>query len=174
MNYYINRFIALNCAGELLNRKLFPNAKEITESFAAFKAIIEYIPYNRKTDKVQVVCVGDGHTPRTGALISMLTSWNVISIDPVMRIKDYNIKRLELIKAKIEDVQLEYDCPVIIVCVHSHAKLTDCLKSIKANERYIITIPCCVPSDLTADPIESYIDNDIDSEKRKVEIYKLF
>lgn len=39
MSRYLDEFVRCRCAPDLLARKLFPNAKEVTESFAAYAAV---------------------------------------------------------------------------------------------------------------------------------------
>lgn len=85
-NEYLERFFRLDVASTLIAAKLFPNIKEVTESIGAFAAIKNHINVGR-ADDVDVFVVGDGHTPRTGALIASLTKWHVKSIDPQMRQK---------------------------------------------------------------------------------------
>lgn len=52
----------------------FPNAKEVTESFGAFHAVNEHLSHLSRDDiNVAVICVGDGHSPRTGMLFAVCT-----------------------------------------------------------------------------------------------------
>ena len=97
-NRYLHRFFKMNAAPLLMSAKIFPNIKEITESVGAFVAIQDHLinKYVSRTDNVDVYVVGDGHSPRTGALIACLTKWNVKSIDPQIRLKQWNIKRLNI------------------------------------------------------------------------------
>jgi len=98
---YIERFFKLNTAPEILAEKVFSNLKEITDSMGVFVAIQKHISFDRKDRNIHCVVVGDGHTPRTGMLIARLTAWEVYSIDPVMRLKNYHTDRLCLFKKKI-------------------------------------------------------------------------
>ena len=98
-----------------------------------------------RSQNITAVCVGDGTKPRTAAMFCFRSAWNAVSIDPSLRLKSYNINRLSLIRDKIENVSLTYDHPVVIVQPHSHAKLEDCLQTIKAPVRHAVCIPCCVP-----------------------------
>lgn len=169
-NYYLNRFMSMKCAPDLLLLGMFPNAKEITESFAAFEAMT-HLPYDFKDD-IQIVVVGDGTKPRTGAVFAFRSAWSVISLDPLMKKTDYDIKRLTAYQARMEDLTFEFDKPTVIVCVHSHAKLSVCLERIKAPKRYLINIPCCVKPDIGI-PMLRYDDPNLQSEKNTVEIYVL-
>ena len=176
-NRHLHRFFKMRAASLLMSENIFPNIKEITESMGAFVAIHEHLIKNgidRNSDKVDVYAIGDGHSPRTAALIACLTKWNCISIDPEMRLKTWKFKRLTIFRNKVEEVSFDgnNDRIAIIVCVHSHAKLTDCLKSIRNyKERHLINIPCCVKSDLDYEPDFTFCDVGIQSEKQNVSVY---
>jgi len=168
----------MGAAPLLMSENIFPNIKEITESMGAFVAIHEHLiktGLDRNSDTVDVIAVGDGHSPRTAALIACLTKWNCISVDPQLRTREWKIKRLTTYKDKIEDVigiNGNNERTAIIVCVHSHAKLSDCLNAVKDYKTvHLINIPCCFKSDLKFEPDISYTDIGIQSEKQRVEIY---
>lgn len=173
-NRYLHRFFKLNTAPLLLEKKVFPNIKEITESFGAFTAIYDNFNLDRKSNNIDVFVVGDGHSPRTGALIACLTNWNIKSIDPVMKIKNWGFKRLEVFRNKIEEIEFTGDKTkiAVIVCVHSHAPISSTLKQIKGySKKYLVNIPCCFKSDIEQKPHKTYSDNGIQSEKNTVELY---
>ena len=174
---YIDRFLKLKSSIKFLELKLFPNTKEVTESMGAWFAIkraVEGTGIDQKSNCI-VYVVGDGHVPRTGALIACMTKWGVVSIDPVMRLREYGIKRLGPIQERAEN--LSFDCEgkiAFVVHVHSHAKLSDSIEMLQSyKELYVINIPCCVPSDINIEPIGKYTDECILSKKNEVEIYKI-
>ena len=182
---YLNEFTQLKCSPDLLSHKLFPNAKEITESFGAYNALRMIQTDNPLNDNtINCIVVGDGHKPRTGALIAFRTAWTVTSIDPLiynktMQYGEINsvegIDRLTVMKLRIEDVPnqlMEFSGKVIIVCVHSHASLIACKRKIQGKQKYLISMPCCYPDDLGIPPTITYIDWGIHSEKRTINIYK--
>ena len=136
---YLNEFIKLNkSAADMLHLGLFPNAKEITESYAAFNAVrTKFKQYELSDPNVTVVSVGDGRTPRTAALFAFRTKWNCISIDPLLDTKkisywEENIKRLKCYPNKVEDLDLMYE-KLVIVMVHSHANLRNTLDHIRSR-----------------------------------------
>lgn len=169
-SYYINRFIGMKMASDMLQMGLYPNAKEITESFACFEAALNYLPYD-STDNITAICIGDGHTPRTAAMFAFRTKWNCISIDPEMKKINYNIQRLQTKRAYIEDVVLEFDHPVVIIQCHSHAKLSDCLANISAPVRSVVAMPCCVKQYCDIDPITEYEDEWVWSPCNRIKIW---
>ena len=179
---YLNEFIRLKCAPDLLMFKLFPNIKEITESMAVYNTVRKYLQNEFPLSSRDVTClvVGDGHMPRTGALFAFRTNWDVISVDPNM-FKDkpplLRINRLLSVKGKIENfdnlLQHIKTQKVLVVCVHSHAKLSACVAQLKEKEITVISMPCCVPDDLNIVPEISYDDWGIHSPKRTINIYKI-
>lgn len=172
-NKYLNELIRLKCGPDLLVHRLFPNAKEVTESFAAWHAVkhIKGLEYN--DPNVLCVCVGDGHTPRTGATFAFRTAWTVASVDPMLRKTQYNIQRLTVHGCPIEDFHGMY-CHkrVLIVAVHSHANLWRASRAFQALRMDIIAIPCCVPQRLKVAPTRSYRDPHILSEKNEILIWE--
>lgn len=181
---YLDEFIRLKCAGDLLNEKLFPNAKEISESMAAYSAV-RHIVYQsdgavKFSDRgIMLYAVGDGVSPRTGALFAYRSAWHCVSIDPKLRSPGC-ADRLHKLNRGIEDfMQAQIPDIAIIVCVHSHAKLNRCLQSIKAKTlRIVVAIPCCVPQDIYGPgeqkiaPDVEYEDWGILSPKRTVKIWE--
>ena len=177
MKRHINEFVRLNCAADMLALKLFPNAKEITESMAAYHAVRSHLlkqcEISLDDPKVNLICVGDGHTPRTAALFAFRSGWNCTSIDPVLREKEYPIKRLTLLRKKIEDTNLDSIIGVaIVVMVHSHAPMQAVLEHIKATRLHIVSIPCCVPHEIHGRYYLGYQDTAIWSPQNTVKIWR--
>jgi hypothetical protein len=169
-SYYINRFISLRCSVDMLQLGLFPNAKEITESFAALEAV-NHLPYDWKDPDVHVICVGDGLTPRTAATFAFMTKWTCISVDPLLKGK-WEIDRLTAHPNKIEDMCCSTNKPTIVVCVHSHASLQSCMQSIHSPYISIVAIPCCQPLYLNQQPDMEYVDGDMWSPQNTVKIWR--
>jgi hypothetical protein len=193
---HINEFFRLRCAADLLAHNLFPNAKEITESMAAYSAVKKYIVHAMgfalDDDSINIVCVGDGSTPRTAALFAFRSKWKCWSIDPNMNTKKQefipivappgndapffvhkDIQRVVIAKAKIEEIKLDF-AKCIIVCVHSHAKMKDCV-GITADKMAIVTMPCCFPLNpipfFNVQPQIDFQDYGIWSPERTVQIW---
>ena len=180
---YGDELLRLKCLPDLLAyEKLFPNFKEITESFAAFRAIEKFLRYNYPlNDKnITAVVVGDGSTPRTGVTLAFRTKWRVISIDPNLRdIDKYKgVQRLSCYQGKVEDppkdISFEGDNPVVLVHVHSHATIEQSLACIKTSSKLaVIAMPCCVPQLIPGkDPDFEYEDWGIWSPKRTMKIWR--
>jgi hypothetical protein len=185
---YIDEFVKLKCSSNMLNNKLFPNGKEITESFACYNAVRKYIweKVSPQNNDVIFFAVGDGHQPRTGATFAYRTKWTCISIDPLLRlgnnieyIKHPNINRLFLLKNKVENIKNNLidlsNKTVIIGLVHSHADIEKTYEKLKGYKTYVISIPCCVKHERIKNKIPDicYIDNNILSEKNEVKIWCL-
>jgi len=168
---YISQFMKLTCAGRLLQENLFPNPKEITESMGAIEAIRKH-GYDPK-DNVTCIVIGDGHKPRTGAMIAFRSMYEVIVVDPAC---DWNksFDRLTVIKDYIENVKLPSVDKALIVCVHSHADPVKSWNCIEAKEKIMIAIPCCIPYKVKGMPdlYDSYIDPMIISPHNEILVWK--
>jgi len=188
---YIDEFIRqYKIAADLLQLGIYPDAKEITESYGAFNAVKKYLKqYDMNDPGVTLVSVGDGRSPRTAALFAFKTKWNCISIDPGLDVSktdmwESSIKRLTCIPKKVEDI-LDYGPmyfkKVVIVAVHSHADMGETLKTIIGNPlRSLVAIPCCFPwgsptknlDGKSFAPSTEYNDSGIWSPKNRVKVWK--
>jgi len=179
-NPYVERIFKLKRTKDML--QLFPNIKEWTESMGAYNAIVKHISFNFKLNDpdVTVLVVGDGSTPRTGAMIALQSNWKVFSIDPKLkkfktkRIKE--ISRLTVLPIRIEELipSLCSSCifdKVIIVCVHSHASTFLSWTKINAKIKALINIPCCYKHDMPFKANLEYKDEFILSKKNTVQIW---
>jgi hypothetical protein len=185
---YIEEFVRLSCAPDLLSTYLFPNAKEITESFACYDAVRKYIweDISPRDDKIIFFAVGDGNQPRTAATFAHRTKWTCVSIDPLLSIgnnkyytKHPKIERLYMLRDKVENIKEPFikdlDSRIVIIgLVHSHAQINDVYDKLKGRETYIISIPCCVRQDdiYGRKPDVEYEDVGIWSTKNLVKLWK--
>jgi len=173
---YLNRFIKLKASPDILQFSLFPNVKEITESFGALDAVFNHLPeFDRADPKIRVFCVGDGKTPRTAALFTFCTRWTCYSIDPRLKYKPKyeRIKRLHCIDQKVEDVVPYVVDKGIVVAVHSHANMFDSVSVCDALcHRAAVAIPCCFPQKLRTPPDVGYHDEGILSSCNLVQVWK--
>jgi len=129
--------------------------------------------HGRKSAAVTVVCVGDGHRPQTAATFAYRTAWQCYSVDPQLRPRIYNIKRLSLHRCKVEEFGFHEKKNVLLVCVHSHAPLDKAVQSItNYNQLAIISIPCCVHQKIDRPPDLVYRDENIHSPKNEVLVWK--
>jgi hypothetical protein len=170
---YFDEFIkGWKSAADLLAAGLFPNAKEVSESMGAFAAVRRHFNgWSRKNERIQVVVVADGHRPRTAALFAFRTVWTCHAVDPLLRPIEYGFNRVYCHKQQIEDFSLVSDHPVLLVAVHSHARLDAALKSIKAPHIGVVAIPCCVNQQLSKEPDIAYEDMGIWSPQRTVKVW---
>jgi hypothetical protein len=172
---YLGEFIGMSCAPDMLALRLFPNAKEISESFGAYDAVRYRLQEFKLNDpSVTVIAVGDGNTPRTAATFAFRSKWTCFSVDPNLKggtLRWSAVKRLHVLPQRIEDVHIEAD-QAIIVAVHSHAKLPAAVASVKANRLAVVSIPCCQPQRLELEPDIQYQDKHIISPERTVKIWR--
>ena len=174
---YLDEFVKLKCAPDLLASGVFPNAKEITESLTCYNAARQHLrkefPLNDKD--IRCFVVGDGNTPRTGAIFAMRTAWRVISIDPRLKPdKEYNIDRLNVYAVRVEDLcgmPPIGEGKVVLVACHSHANWEQMLKPFSSVTKLaIIALPCCEP--VGKDPDVEYADWGCWSPCRTVKIWR--
>ena len=174
---YIDEFVRLKCAPDLLLMGVFPNAKEITESFAAYRAAQNYISRFALADpSVTVYCVADGCTPRTGATFAYRSAWQCASIDPALRDcgRWAGIRRLRCMPCRVEDghYHVRRNRKTLIVAVHSHANLQVAVDKLRGDDTAVIALPCCKPQELDRPPDYDYQDFGIWSPKRRVLVWE--
>jgi hypothetical protein len=144
--------------------RVFPNVKEQSENVAAFRAVQPLLDLS----KTIVIVVGDGSTPRCGALFACFAR-HVFSIDPVMRSEYVTPTReaareaasnltcvANTIEAWLEGMP-ELESPLAIVAVHAHVPFQRYLLRMHAKVGsfaapiLVLGIECCVPLFLTED-----------------------
>lgn len=176
---YINRFVGLNSLEEFAKLKLFPNVKEVTESFSMYYTVKEQICQYLDTDKsmfdVCIIVVGDGVSPRTASLFAFLSKAEVHSIDPLMRVEEYKgkINRLSLYKDKIEEVNIYTDkTKVIILMPHAHAITEDSWDCVgDVEDKWLVKMPCCTKDELSWNKFLEFEDKYNMSPKNKIQIW---
>lgn len=169
---YAFELCGLKCAPALI--PLFPNFKEVSESFAAFAAVRLHLPELKPRDTdVTVIAVGDGSTPRTGATFALRTAWRAVSIDLNISSRRTwrNIARLEVDPRRVEETHT-VGKRVVIVAVHSHASLEAAVRAVTAESLAVVAMPCCVPQTLSAPPDVTYEDMSCLSPARSVLIWR--
>jgi len=126
---------------------LFPNFKEVTESFTVFQAVRDHLSdISLQDPSVTVIAVGDGSTPRTAATFATRSKWRAVSIDPQLRRFTramQKIQRLACDPRRVEET-LTICETAILVAVHSHAKLPASIASVRAKRLAVVALPCCV------------------------------
>ncbi len=175
---WTNRFIRLKCAPDLLVLGMYPNAKEITESMSAVEAVLRCCRGPILGDqRVQAYVIGDGSTPRTGAMLAMRTRWTVHSIDPALKDRERNgrVQRLHVHRCKAEEFTLvpwpAWDLQLsVVVAVHSHAPFGPFWARVP-SPKLGIAIPCCVPQEADAPPLIEYEDMGNASPCRTVKVW---
>ncbi len=173
---YINDIMGCACFPDLLELKLFPNAKEITESCAVHRALRYKVRhFDLRDPEVTFIAVGDGNTPRTGALMAFRSKWNCISIDPRLKQVSWpSIERLACWRDKVEDCGPIHVGKLVIAAVHSHAPLDVACEKFTADERIVIAMPCCKKQVRERPPDIRYVDKGIWSPMNEMLIWKDF
>lgn len=148
---YVDQFLRLRCREELAENELFPNAKELTESFAAADAALHRTGVNPRSTEVTAIVVGDGSTPRTAATLALRSNWHVVSVDPALRLDRMAawkrpIARLDLLAVPIERISAVLSGPTLLVAVHAHVRLERAMRAVQqqgADVVAAVAISCC-------------------------------
>lgn len=150
---YTDELLQLTSAPALLELRLFPNAKELSESFACFAACRAHLAadFSPRDPGVAVLCVGDGRTPRTAALFAFRTAWRCTAVDPIMeeegpegRRWDEAVERLHAVRAKIQDAPVLAADRVLLVLPHAHVGLGPSLAKLRWSSALgVVAMPCC-------------------------------
>lgn len=171
---YINEMMGCSCFPDLLSFKIFPDGKEITESCGAYNFFRnpQKEHFELGDPSVSVIVVGDGCTPRTASLFAFRSAWTCISIDPNLKWKNRGrVSRLFCIQKKVEDVKSFHFDKLVLIHVHSHARLEDSVSKFTANKRIVLSMPCCVAQIRERTPDHSYIDNSVWSPHNKIDVW---
>lgn len=171
---YINEIFGCACFPDIMALKIFPDGKEITESMSAYNFFRNYQDhlFELKDPSVSVVVVGDGCTPRTASMFAFRTAWSCYSIDPEMKWRNNGrVNRLTCIKERIENLEPYHFDKLVLIHIHSHAKLEDSVSRLTANKRVVLSMPCCVKQERERPPDYSFIDEGIWSPKNKVDVW---
>ncbi len=161
----INEFLRLGCAPGLLATGVFPNAKELSESMAAFESVRQGL-IEAGRDKllgdpsVVFYDIGSGRAPRTAVVAAFRSRWKCVAVDPMLaplsdRLRQ--VDRLHLAPLRIEDYTLPAEDAAkmaVVTCVHHHASLSATFDTLRLGERpgyCLVSIPCCFTDDLDLD-----------------------
>ena len=184
---YTDELLSLASAPTLLELRLFPNAKELTESFSIFNAARAYLTdkefgFDFSDPAVTVIAVGDGYTPRTAALFGFRTKWRCVSVDPLMTTPsewEHKVQRLAVHRARFQDVHDEAALTgdrVLLVLPHAHISVGECIRRVRWRSAIAaVVIPCCdnyAISAATGPPMFEEEDGGVVSPHRLVRIWR--
>lgn len=186
---YTDELLGLTSGPQMLQLKLFPNAKELSESFACFHAAREHLGESFQPDdsRVLLVCVGDGMTPRTAALFCFRTRWRCVSIDPLLTDGPAapeggtwaeRVERLTALRGRLQDVAPAGGFAaerVVLVLPHCHYGLDDSLRHVRWRSALAaVVMPCCnfyAAADGCGAPLHQEDDLGVVSPHRQVSVW---
>ena len=129
------------------------------------------------------MCVGDGVTPRTAALFAFRTKWQCIAVDPIMRVETEDgswngVSRLQIRADMIEETAPIKARKLLVVCVHAHVGLQQCLDVMSWESALgIVIMPCCnfyaalkLPEG--DEPVVEFDDRGVVSPHRLIRVYR--
>jgi hypothetical protein len=170
---YVNALLRSKAGARLVAARMFPNAKEITESYAARNALRFFVDDFPPDDPaVVLVSVGDGTTPRTAATFATTTRWQCHAIDPRLRASHRPLDRLTVHPCGIETVGFT-SSKAVLVMVHAHVGANTALHSVSARDVLVIALPCCVAPGLAEEPAVRYRDADVGSPQNEVLVWRI-
>jgi hypothetical protein len=154
-------------------------AKEMTESYSA---LVHLRPFLSKEQPCRVIHVGDGAHARTGALFSLKTKAENISVDPLINEglvgawRDrFSIRRFSWHRADIAEVAEELNAlpqmPVLVTFVHAHVAVDEVLGLLRWDAAY--TLACCIPGHQLSrqhQPVSSGLDRGVLSTGRRYQV----
>ncbi|KAL9189825.1 hypothetical protein ACHAXT_009500 [Thalassiosira profunda] len=198
---YLDKLFAMECFSDIVALRAFTSAKDVSESMAAIQAASQHGGklIDGKEDKMRVkcLCIGDGSTPRTAVLACFLMKWDCVSIDPALGEEwtgeePKGVRGLTGFGGTLEDFVArdvanedkgaieEYD-RLVLLCVHSHARLTGKASVPNLMARYhnipttLVSLPCCPrfrsQKDVGRPPDARYDDDGVFSACRSVEVW---
>jgi hypothetical protein len=191
---YLDQAFSLRCFSDLVALGVFTSAKDVSESMAAIHAVTKHGLDSNKHSKVMCLCIGDGSTPRTAVLACYWKQWTCISIDPALQNgwrgdSPNGVRNLTGFGGTLENF-LASNNPhsmrdyshLVLLCVHSHARLIDTCSIPNILNRYpsipkttLVSLPCCPKfrshRDVGRPPDIHYEDDCVFSACRKVEIW---
>ena len=205
---YVDRLFGLDCFADIVRLGAFGSAKDVSESMAAIEAACRHgrLPPSPGGGTkgggagVACLCIGDGSTPRTAVLACFLRGWDCVSIDPALRdewrgAEPRGVRGLVGYGGTLEDFlgdgrgaaavasavgEKRYD-HLLLLCVHSHARLVGPASVASMTARYdgvpatLVSLPCCPRfrsrRDVGRAPDVSYEDDCVFSACRQVEVW---
>lgn len=179
---YIDELVRSTCFIDLLKSGWYPDAKELTESCAAFRASNK-LGLDWKRNDVCVIAVGDGRYPRTAAMFAYRTQWTAIAVDPraCFHGEVPEVRRCYSIAKTLGDCLRPWDAcglplfsDYVFACVHSHAPVEELIEaaSLCPGRVHVISNRCCVDDTLPTEPTHEYMDWGIWSPERRVRIWR--
>lgn len=174
-----DELLRLKCAPDLLALGIFPDSKEVAESFSMYRAVRHHLPqFSMQDPGVTLIAVGDGCVPRTAATFAFRTAWMCHSIDPCMRPFNAAVARVDRLHGyakRAEEVKLEATDRAVIVAVHSHARFWAALDTVPDTcevAMVVVVLPCCEPHALAPGGFDhAYDDDGIPSPDKTVYVY---
>jgi len=144
MNKYMQSFMKLRCAGDVLNSmpRLSNAEKEITESMAVIKHLKQIVLPDPMKYSVIDMCAGNALT--SVIAVHMLPVLCATAIDKKKRHGDYDrVKRFEYIEGDIKDCG-KIDSNDIIIAVHPCKTAIDIVDMFNQSDaKALIMVPCC-------------------------------
>ncbi|RMH11322.1 MAG: hypothetical protein D6698_16690 [Gammaproteobacteria bacterium] len=149
----LDDFISLKASPDIIALRVFPDVKEITEAMGMLRSV----PRERYGEDLTAVVVGDGSTPRLGALLAHVTKWQVHSIDPRLRAERIptwtsKVRRLHIWPQKFQNAPVR-DADLLFL-PHAHVSVREAMRAILGPQGVCYFNPCCTKPDLEPEVVK--------------------
>ncbi len=148
MNKYVNQFLGMKCAGDVLN-VVSPlgnkSEKEITEAMAMLRLIKPIVLKNPMNYILYDLCAGNALTSIIGVYRTPIGFANAVDIKP--RGREYHkVKRFEYSKENLHSFHIPYGVDTAIIsaihpCKNLAIRVIDIY--LESNVKYLMLMPCC-------------------------------
>lgn len=154
-SYYLNSFLGLNCAPDLLAKapKKAWNVKEVSEAMMIRNYIMNNHLEKLSNRRIAVLDVGCGKAALLSLLLAHTTPWNIFAIDPRIKRAYSNVSRLTTSHCTLEHflfypeniAHLSLYDHVFGIFLHAHVKCTRLIDELEESRvpYTIIGVPCC-------------------------------
>ncbi len=142
--------------------------KEISEAGAG----IYYATSFELEGSVRCYVIGEGKVPRISLILSKITEWDIVSVDPLIprtEIRD-GVSYISNYDSSLDVSDQTNFNNIVIIGVHSHNRMKAFYDKITTPNKLLVAIPCCVPVNIP-NPTYDFHCPGIMSGKNKVLIY---
>lgn len=146
MSEYVQRFLQLRCAGDVLNAVggMHKAEKEISESMGIIKHLKPIVLAEKMKYYLIDLCAGNALTSITA--VHMLPIVGANAIDKKKRSGYYDsVKRFHYYEGDINDAAFTCSYDIIVIAVHPCKTANDIVKIYNENDniKHLIIMPCC-------------------------------
>jgi hypothetical protein len=170
---YIDQFLRLKCVSDIIERRFYKSAKDITEGMALLNAIRAVAPDLMKSESVKLVEICNGSALKIAGLMAFLTRWECAAVGKELPRTPYNAARLLVAPGSPRGYQItSVKSPVVVCAVDPQYRLEDILEDIDCPELYVFSAQNGSNTYFSGyTPIESFNDDAVLSDRNIISAY---